>query len=122
MAKKLFIGKLPFSVTKEQLQEQMATYGQVSDVAVVMDRETGRSRGFGFTTFENDADADKAVADLDGKEFHGRVISVSVAQPREGGSTGGGFGGGRTGGSSGGYGGGGGRSGGSSGGGFQKRY
>jgi RNA recognition motif-containing protein len=109
MAKKLFIGKLPFSVTKEQLQEQMATYGPVTDVAVVKDRETGRSRGFGFATFDNDADAEKAIADLDGKEFHGRVISVSVAQPREGGAGGG---------NGGGYGGGGGRSGG----GFQKRY
>ena len=110
MSKKLYIGNLAFGVTQEMLKEAFAPFGTVEEATVVSDRETGRSRGFGFVTFTNDADADKAITEMNGKEIEGRAIKVSEARPPgEGGggrrSGGGGFGGGRGGGRRGGGGG-----------------
>ena len=104
MSKKIYVGNLSFDTNDEKLNQLFATYGQVTSANVIMDRLTARSRGFGFVEMENNAEADKAIAELNGKNIDGRALKVSEAQPREdkprGG--GGGFGGG------GGYGGGGG--------------
>lgn len=83
MSKKLFVGGLPFSVAKEQLREMFASYGTVTDAVVIMDKMTNRSKGFGFVTFENDADADKAVAEMNGSSIEGRKITVNEARPME---------------------------------------
>ena len=117
MSKKLYIGNLAFGVTQEALKEAFAPIGEIEEVVLVSDRETGRSRGFGFVTYKNDEDGDKAIAEMNGKEIEGRAIKVSEARPPgEGGSGGGGGGRGRRGGSGGYGGGGGGRRGGSGGG------
>lgn len=106
MSKKLYIGNLAFSVTQDSLKEAFASFGDIEEVTLVTDRETGRSRGFGFVTFANDADADKAMAEMNGKEIEGRAIKVSEARPpgEGGGGRRGGFGG-RRGGYGGGFGG-----------------
>jgi RNA recognition motif-containing protein len=110
MSKKLFVGNLPYGVTKEKLQEVFSAIGELEESTVIVDKFTGRSKGFGFVTFKNDADADKAIADLNGKDIGGRAATVNEAKPmsdapRE---RRGGFGGGR-GGGRGGFGGGRGR-------------
>jgi RNA recognition motif-containing protein len=88
---KLFVGSLPWSITSDSLRELFAAYGEITDAMVITDRETGRSKGFGFVTFANEADAQKAL-EMDGKEVEGRTIVVYVAKPREDrGSGGGGF-------------------------------
>src|SRR5437588_4920636 len=105
MAKNLYVGNLAFGTTSDDLREAFAQYGTVSRVQVVTDRETGRSRGFGFV--EMDDGADEAVAKMNGAQFQGRTLTVNEAKPREprsGGGGGGGYGGG---GGGGGYGGGG---------------
>lgn len=79
---KLFIGSLPWTVTSESLKELFSQFGTVTDSAVIMDRDTGKSKGFGFITFSSDEEAQKALT-LDGKEFEGRTIFVSIAKPRE---------------------------------------
>ena len=79
---KLFIGSLPWSISSEQLRELFSQYGEISDAVVISDRETGRSKGFGFVTFVNAEDAKKAL-EMDGKEVEGRPIVVNVAKPRE---------------------------------------
>jgi RNA recognition motif-containing protein len=114
MAKRLYVGNLGYSVTSEELQELFEQYGQVRSAQVLSDRETGRSRGFGFVEMENDADADAAIQHLDGNDHQGRRLTVNEARPRTSGSGGGdrsgyggGGGGGYGGGSRGGYGGGG---------------
>jgi RNA recognition motif-containing protein len=109
MAKRLYVGNLAYSVNSDQLQEMFEQYGQVRSAQVLSDRETGRSRGFGFVEMENDADADEAIAQLDGRDLGGRRLTVNEAKPRTPGGGGGGYGGG---GYSGGYGGGGGGGGG----------
>ena len=83
MSKKLFVGGLPFSVAKEQLQEMFASYGVVTDAIVIMDKMTNRSKGFGFVTFDDDAAADKAVAEMNGSSIEGRKITVNEARPME---------------------------------------
>lgn len=84
MAKKnLFIGSLAYATTDESLTEFFATVGEVESAKVMTDRDTGRSRGFGFVTFVNEDDNQKAVDQLDGKELDGRAINVSEARPRE---------------------------------------
>jgi RNA recognition motif-containing protein len=106
MAKRLYVGNLGYSVTSEELQELFEQYGQVRSAQVLSDRETGRSRGFGFVEMENDADADAAIQHLDGNDHQGRRLTVNEARPRTSGSGGGdrsGYGGG----GGGGYGGGG---------------
>lgn len=97
MAKKLFVGSLPYSATSDQLRELFEKFGTVTSADVIMDRHSGRSKGFGFVEFENDADADKAVAELNGKDYEGRALTVNEARPKEDrpqGSFGGGGGGG----------------------------
>jgi len=85
MEKKLYVGNLPFSTTSEKLKELFAPFGEVSDAMVVRDRATGRSRGFGFVTFNDDEAASKAINELNGKEIgeegNMRAITVSEARP-----------------------------------------
>ena len=122
MGKKLYCGNLSYGVTNADLESLFSEFGPVRSADVIMDRETGRSKGFGFVEMENDADADAAVDALNDKEHEGRPLKVNEARPREerprGGGGGGGYGGGRGGGGGGGYGGG--RGGGGGGGG--RRY
>ena len=109
MSTKLYVGNLSFRVTSEDLQEHFATAGEVNSANVVMDRETGRSRGFGFVEMASEDAANNAIAQFNGQEYDGRNMVVNEARPRED-SRGGGGGGGRGGrGGGGGYGGGGGR-------------
>lgn len=117
MAAKLYVGNLPYTATEDGLKTHFSSAGSVASVKIIMDRETGRSKGFGFVEMESDDGAQSAVSQLDGQEFEGRSLRVSEAKPqpeRESrGGGGGGFGGG---GSRGGFGGGGNRDGGSRGG------
>jgi cold-inducible RNA-binding protein len=111
MSNKLYVGNLSFRVTSEDLQEHFATAGAVESANVVIDRETGRSRGFGFVEMATEDDANNAIAQFNGSEYDGRSMVVNEARPREDRGGGGGYGGGgnRRGGNGGGYGGGGGR-------------
>jgi RNA recognition motif-containing protein len=112
LSKKLYVGNLPFSSTEEDLKELFGRHGDVASVAVIMDRETGRPRGFAFVEMSDAGAAQNAIRALDGSDLGGRSIRVSEAQERQGGGGGGrgGYGGGG-GGGRGGYGGGGGRGG-----------
>jgi RNA recognition motif-containing protein len=105
MSKKLYVGNLPYSVRNSDLEEMFAVHGTVQSAQVIMDRDSGRSKGFGFVEMESDQEARAAIAALNGKEQDGRALTVNEARPREEGG-GGGRGGG--GGGRGGYGGGGG--------------
>ena len=107
---KLYVGNLPFSCTEQELHEMFAEFGNVTSAALVMDRDTGRPRGFGFVEFANDDEARAAIEALNGQNLGGRDLTVNEARPREprSGGFGGGGGGGRSGGGRGGYGGGGG--------------
>jgi RNA recognition motif-containing protein len=82
VAKKLFVGNLPYSATNESLGEFFAQYGEVMSAAVIMDRATGRSKGFGFVEMTNDNEADTAIAQGDGAEMDGRKLTVSEARPK----------------------------------------
>jgi RNA recognition motif-containing protein len=108
MSNKLYVGNLSFRVTSEDLQEYFGAAGAVESANVVFDRETGRSRGFGFVEMADEDSANNAIAQFNGQEYDGRNIVVNEARPRENG--GGGGRGGRGGGGGGGYSGGGGRS------------
>jgi len=122
MGKKLYVGNLSFDVDSSELQRMFEPYGTVESAQVVTDRETGRSRGFGFVEMGTDQEAQAAIEALAGKQAGGRTLTVNEAKPREGGGGGGGRGGyGGGGGGRGGYGGGGGR-GGYGGGGGGRRY
>ncbi|MEO8084730.1 MAG: RNA-binding protein [Ardenticatenales bacterium] len=116
MSKKLFVGGLPWSVTSDELRTTFEAHGEVADAVVITDRETGRSRGFGFVEFGDDNAADTAMRALNNSALGGRTITVNEAGDRQGGGGGGGARGGSGGG--GGYrsGGGGGGGGGSRGG------
>ena len=142
MGNKLYVGNLPYSFRDEDLQQAFAAYGSVSSAKVMMERDTGRSKGFGFVEMGSDAEAQAAIGGMNGQQFGGRGLVVNEARPMEarpprtggggfggggaGGGGGGGYGGGgggRSGGGGGGYGGGaggggGGRSGGGGGGGY----
>lgn len=96
MNNRLYVGNLSYDVTTDALRACFAEFGEVSDTHVVMDRESGRARGFGFVTMALEADATKAVAQLNGSMFEGRALRVNVAEERS--PRGGGGGGGRTGG------------------------
>lgn len=109
MSNKLYVGNLSFRVTSEDLQEYFAAAGAVESANVVYDRETGRSRGFGFVEMADDDAANAAIAQFNGQEYDGRNMVVNEARPREDNRGGGGGGGGRRGGGGGGYGGGGNR-------------
>jgi len=82
MAKKLFVGNLPYTMTSDQLRELFAAIGKVVDANVVIDKMNQRSRGFGFVEFETDEDAAKAIAQLDGSDQDGRKMVVKEALPR----------------------------------------
>jgi RNA recognition motif-containing protein len=108
MGNKLYVGNLSFRVTSEDLQEYFGAAGTVESANVVFDRETGRSRGFGFVEMADEDSANNAIAQFNGSEYDGRNIVVNEARPREDRGFGGG-GGGRGRGGGGGYNGGGGR-------------
>ena len=99
MGNRLYVGNLPFSATTETLRQAFAASGDVTDVHVVTDRETGRSRGFGFVTMGNANEAANAIASMNGADMDGRALRVNEAEerkPRPGGGGGFGRGGGRT--------------------------
>ena len=113
MGSKLYVGNLSYNATGSDLEQLFAQHGQVSSAEIIADRDTGRSKGFGFVQMGSDAEAQAAIAALNGQEFDGRALTVNVAKPREErprGGGGGGYRGGGGGGGRGGYGGGGGRS------------
>lgn len=83
MAKNLFVGSLPWSVNDEQLAQMFAEAGSVDSARVITERDTGRSKGFGFVEMATDEEAKKAVETLNGKEIEGRAITVNEARPRE---------------------------------------
>jgi RNA recognition motif-containing protein len=118
MGNKLYVGNLSYNIRDEDLQQAFAQYGSVSSAKVMMDRDTGRSKGFGFVEMGSDAEAQSAINGMNGQALDGRAIVVNEARPREErpGGFGGGGGGGRPSGGGGGFGGGGGRSGGGGGG------
>jgi len=112
MGKKLYVGNLSYDISDTELKEIFAAHGTVRSAQVIADRDTGRSKGFGFVEMSSDQEAQNAITALNGKEIGGRALTVNEARPREergprGGGGGGGYGGG--GGGRGGYGGGGGR-------------
>jgi cold-inducible RNA-binding protein len=116
---KLYVGNLSFSTTEDRLRELFSAHGDVTSASLVMDRETGRPRGFGFVEFASADHAKAAIAELNGKNIDGRDLTVNEAKPREAGGGGGGRGGfGGGGGGRGGFGGGGGGGGGRRGGGW----
>ena len=118
MGNKLYVGNLPYSVRDSDLEQAFSQFGAVTSAKVMMERDTGRSKGFGFVEMGNDAEAQAAVNGMNGQPLGGRSIVVNEARPmearppRSGGGGGGGYGGGGGGGGYGGGGGGGGRSGG----------
>ena len=93
MGKKLYVGNLPFSVTDDELRDHFAQAGTVSSAQVIMDRFSGRSKGFGFVEMSTDEEASKAINQFNGQDLAGRAITVSEARPKES-REGGGFGGG----------------------------
>ena len=103
MGKKLYVGNLAYGVSNSELEEMFGAFGAVQSAQVITDRETGRSKGFGFVEMANDDDAQSAIQGLNGKDMNGRPLTVNEARPREERRGGGGGGGGRKGG----YGGGG---------------
>ncbi len=91
MAKRLYVGNLRYTVTSEMLQEMFEPFGAVSSAQVLSDRETGRSRGFGFVEMPNDDEAQAAIESLDGQDHEGRRLTVNEARPRTPGGGGGGY-------------------------------
>ena len=132
MGNKLYVGNLPYSVRDEDLQQSFGQFGAVTSAKVMMERDTGRSKGFGFVEMGSDAEAQAAINGMNGQPLGGRSVVVNEARPMEArpprtggfGGGGGGYGGGGGGGGGGGYGGGAGgcRSGGGSEGGFRSPY
>ncbi len=94
MAMKLYVGGLPYSMTEEDLEKLFAEIGKVLSSAVIKDRDTGQSKGFGFVEMAEDADGQKAISELNGKEVGGRSIVVNQARPQEDRRSSGGGGGG----------------------------
>lgn len=82
MATNIFVGNLPFSTSSPELEQMFASYGAVSRAQVITDRDTGRSRGFGFVEMDNDDEAQQAIESLDGSDIGGRQIKVNVARER----------------------------------------
>ncbi len=122
MGNKLYVGNLPYSYRDSDMEQAFSQYGTVSSAKVMMERDTGRSKGFGFVEMSNDAEAQAAIAGMNGQQIGGRGLVVNEARPMEAraprsGGFGGGGGGGGYGGGGGGYGGGGGGGGRSGGGG-----
>ena len=79
----IYVGNLSYKMTDEDLGKLFSTYGAVSESKIVIDRETGRSKGFGFVEMPNQGEGDEAIRQLDGKEIEGRSIKVNVAKPKE---------------------------------------
>lgn len=97
MAKKLYVGNLSYDVSSSDLEKMFSAHGSVESAQVISDRDTGRSKGFGFVEMESNSEADAAITALNGQEVGGRALNVSEARPREprrGGGGGGGYGGG----------------------------
>ena len=98
MGKKLYVGNLSYDTTSADLKQLFAPHGSVTSADVIMDRDAGRSKGFGFVEMSTDAEAQAAISALNGQEQNGRALTVNEAKPREerprGGGGGGGFGGG----------------------------
>ncbi len=95
--KNIFVGNLSFNTNEDELRQIFESYGQVDRVSILTDRDTGRSRGFGFVEMSSDEDGDKAITALNGSQFGGRTINVNEARPKSdhrGGGGGGGYGGG----------------------------
>ncbi|MGH7144078.1 MAG: RNA recognition motif domain-containing protein [Planctomycetota bacterium] len=90
----IYVGNVPFSSTEDNLRQLFETFGQVSSVKLITDRETGRPRGFGFVEMVNDEEGRKAIEGTDGKEHNGRMLKVNEARPKENRGPGGGGGGG----------------------------
>ena len=107
--KNIFVGNLSFSTTEDELRQMFEAHGQVDRVSIMTDRDTGRSRGFGFVEMASNEDGDKAITALNGSQTGGRTLNVNEARPKTERSGGGGGGGGRDRGDRGGRGGGGGR-------------
>jgi RNA recognition motif-containing protein len=103
MGNRLFIGGLSWDTDDHGLRAAFERFGQLDDVKVITDRETGRSRGFGFVTFSDSANAQQAMNEMNGAELDGRTLNVNEAQERSRGGGGGGGGGGRGGGGRGGW-------------------
>src|SRR5947207_6588150 len=128
MGKKLYVGNLSYDVDSSALEQLFATHGTVQSAQIISDRDTGRSKGFGFVEMSSDAEAQAAIAAMNGQDHGGRALTVNEAKPREerprsgGSGGGGGYGGGGGGGGRGGYGGGGGGRSGGGGGGGRGRY
>ena len=108
MSSKLYVGNLSYSVRDDDLQQQFSAYGDVQSAKVMMDRDTGRSKGFGFVEMGSADQAEAAISGMNGQNVGGRDMVVNIARPMEPRTGGGGFGGGRREGGGGGYGGGGG--------------
>jgi RNA recognition motif-containing protein len=98
VSKKVYVGNLNYSTTSADLEQMFAPYGKVESATVIEDRDSGRSKGFGFVEMSNDAEAQAAIAALNGKEVDGRTLKVNEARPREDRGGGGGGRGGRGGG------------------------
>jgi RNA recognition motif-containing protein len=81
MGKRIYVGNLPWSVVKVKLEELFKPFGEIEEALVIADKYTGKSRGFGFVTYKNDADADKAMKEMDNKDVEGRNIVVKEARP-----------------------------------------
>ena len=92
MSNKLFVGNLSFNTTENDLNDAFAAFGSVTETNLMMDRTTGRPRGFGFVTMSSAEEAQKAIEGMNGKEMDGRALTVNVAKPREERSGGGGGG------------------------------
>jgi len=90
MSKKLFVGGLSWNTTEDGLRNAFSRFGELLEVKVIKDRETNRSRGFGFVTFANEDSANSAMAEMNGKDLEGRTIKVNEAEERSGGGGGGG--------------------------------
>ena len=80
---KIYVGNMPYSVTSEDLSDMFKEYGGVEEATVIMDRETGRAKGFGFVDMPNNSDADRAIKALNGTQLEGRALTVNQARPRE---------------------------------------
>ena len=90
MGKKLYVGNLGYGVTDDQLREMFGPYGSVQTAQVITDRDTGRSKGFGFVEYGDDNEAKAAISGLSGQEYGGRALTVNEARPKTGGGGGGG--------------------------------
>lgn len=90
---KIYVGNMSFDSNENELRKAFEAHGQVSSVTIIMDRDTGRPKGFGFVEMPNEAEAKKAIEGLNGKDFMGRTLNVNEARPRTDGPRGGGSGG-----------------------------